>query len=296
MNDDQLVRRLPDVLWSDWHRRASSITPLGGGMNSVTALVTADHRQWVAKWVRTGHSAGLHNGARVAARLADAGLRAARPLPTVHGELWIGWAAGSLALLEFVPGRELTGVDRDQPHVAGALARAHTLLGTSSQRGSFFSWLGDDQRLDDVAPWVLPPIRTVTAEFRALPRLTWGTVHADPSPDAFILDEAAGGVGIIDWAGASEGPLMYDLASVVMYLGGPVQSVTFLAHYAKQGPLPGEEISQHLPAFRRFRAIVQADYFARRILTSDLTGINSAAENDKGLSDAEHMLQELNVL
>jgi hypothetical protein len=35
-------------------------------------------------------------------------------------------------------------------------------------------------------------------------------------------DAATGHCGIIDWSSAEHGPLLYDLASAVMYLGGPL--------------------------------------------------------------------------
>lgn len=260
-------------------------------MNSFTALVVADHHRWVAKWVRAADSAGLQQGAQIATRLAAEGMRSGRPLPTMHGELMTALGGGSVVLLEHVPGRELTGEVRDQPDLAGALARAHALLGPSEPDAGFMSWLGDDQRVGDVADWVLPAIETVLAEFRGLPSVTWGTLHADPSPEAFILDETTGEVGIIDWSAACAGPLMYDVASAVMYLGGPANARTLLEHYASGGPLTAEEINQHLPTFLRLRAIVQADYFARRVLNNDLTGIDHQTENHKGLDDAQQMLR-----
>ena len=121
-------------------------------------------------------------------------------------------------------------------------------------------------------------------------------MHADPSPEAFILDESTGDVGIIDWGGACRGPLLYDVASAVMYLGGTDNAAAFLTRYAERGPVPTGELDRHLPAFRRFRAIVQADYFCRRRLADDLTGIDTPDENQKGLRDAEQMLRELGVL
>ena len=236
-HEENLLERLPDLLLANWRLFATSVAPLGGGMNSFTALVVADHHRWVAKWVRAADSAGLRQGAQIAARLAAKGMRSGRPLPTMHGELMTALGGGSVVLLEHVPGRELTGEVRDQPDLAGALARAHALLGPSEPDAGFMSWLGDDQRVGDVAAWVLPAIEVVLAEFRGLPSVTWGTLHADPSPEAFILDETTGEVGIIDWSAACAGPLMYDVASAVMYLGGPANARTFLEHYASGGPL-----------------------------------------------------------
>jgi hypothetical protein len=40
----------------------------------------------------------------------------------------------------------------------------------------------------------------------------------------------------------------------------------------------------------RFRWAVQADYFASRITSNDLTGINWPQENEKGLEDARRAL------
>jgi hypothetical protein len=45
----------------------------------------------------------------------------------------------------------------------------------------------------------------------------------------------------------------------------------------------------------RFRWAVQADYFARRLATGDLTGITSSADNEKGLEDARQWLVRLSV-
>lgn len=60
--------------------------------------------------------------------------------------------------------------------------------------------------------------------------------------------------------------------------------------------MPADELDQHLHTFRRFRAIVQADYCARRVLNNDLTGINNDSENLKGLHDAHGMLRRLDVI
>jgi hypothetical protein len=48
-----------------------------------------------------------------------------------------------------------------------------------------------------------------------------------------------------------------------------------------------DEVERGLAVMVRFRWAVQADYFARRIATGDLTGIDSAAENENGLADAQ---------
>lgn len=98
--------------------------------------------------------------------------------------------------------------------------------------------------------------------------------------------------GLIDWAGARRGPVLYDVASAVMYLGGRKHATTFLAAYESEGPLLDGEIA-HLDAFSRFREVVQGVYFAARLATNDLTGGIHHAENEKGLRDARRRLGAL---
>ena len=50
------------------------------------------------------------------------------------------------------------------------------------------------------------------------------------------------------------------------------------------------EVERALSIMLRFRWAVQADYFARRIVEHDLTGITSPADNEKGLEDARRWL------
>lgn len=296
MNDDQLVAALPGLLDRHWDRTATTVRPLGGGMNSCTALVIIGDDRFAAKWVPGPASNGLRAGAEIARRLADHELIAGPPLPTSSGDLVAGLDGGSLALLEFVDGTPLTGDAGDQPIIAEALAAAHRALGSRQRKAPFFDWLGDRPQVTDVADWVLPSIKVVSDEYRGLPPITWGTLHTDPTPDAFLHDVRTGRIGIIDWTGACEGPVLYDIASAVMYLGGARSAQRFLQTYAATGVLPTVELHDHLTTFSRFRAIVQADYFARRILDDDLTGIEDRSENQKGLNDARNMLTDLGVL
>jgi homoserine kinase type II len=113
-----------------------------------------------------------------------------------------------------------------------------------------------------------------------------GLLHADPAPEAFRLDLASAQCGIIDWSSARYGPLLYDLASAVMYLGGPTRASAMTDTYQAAALLTGREIAEGLPVMLRFRWAVQADYFAWRITVNDLTGITGPEENEKGLEDA----------
>jgi homoserine kinase type II len=124
--------------------------------------------------------------------------------------------------------------------------------------------------------------------------LTWSVLHTDPAPEAFLHDDATGVTGLVDWTGARRGPVLYDVASTVMYLGGREHAAAFLATYRAQGPLGNDEL-RHLDAFRRFREAVQGTYFARRLAAHDLTGGIDQAENEKGLHDARRRLGALGL-
>lgn len=98
--------------------------------------------------------------------------------------------------------------------------------------------------------------------------------------------------GLIDWAGARWGPVLYDVASAVMYLGGPLKASTFLSTYQSRGPLMTQEM-HNLDSFRRFREAVQGAYFAGGLATNDLTGGIDQAGNEQGPRDARRRLGAL---
>jgi homoserine kinase type II len=141
-------------------------------------------------------------------------------------------------------------------------------------------------------PWLRPAI---TAALDALDaaepaRMTWGLLHADPAPGAFRLDPATGQCGVIDWSYALHGPLLYDLASAVMYTGGPAQARELIRAYLSQGTITPDEAARGLAPMLRFRSAVQASYFAWRISENNLTGISGPLDNEKGLEDARRFL------
>ena len=119
-------------------------------------------------------------------------------------------------------------------------------------------------------------------------------LHTDPSPEAFRHDASTGVTGLVDWTGARRGPVLYDVASAVMYLGGSEHSAAFLTTYAAEGPLAPDEM-RHLDAFRRFREAIQGTYFAWRLATNDLTGGIDRPENERGLNDARRRIGELGL-
>ena len=69
-----------------------------------------------------------------------------------------------------------------------------------------------------------------------------------------------------------------------MYAGPRV-----LTAYARSGPLGDDELAE-APVFLAFRWAVQACYFAGRRHRGDLTGIDGAEDNEKGLADARRGL------
>ena len=126
----------------------------------------------------------------------------------------------------------------------------------------------------------------LTALQRREPTWPHGLLHADPAPGAFRHDATTGHCGIIDWSSAHYGPLLYDLASAVMYLGGVRRAAAMTDAYLSAGILTEREVADGLPVMLRFRWAVQADYFAWRITAKDLTGVTGPEENEKGLEDA----------
>jgi homoserine kinase type II len=288
------VEELADLLHRRWGWAEVDLSPLGGGMNSETWLVRHAGSTYVAKRVAPAALRDLTTGCAAATLLAEAGLATGRPVPTATGELVA--VSDRTAVLEHVPGRELDGVsDEEQRLVARTLALVHAARqpDRGPTTGQFFRWLRPDSRGVRAHPWLPAAIAAVRAETDGR-CFTWSLLHTDPAPEAFRHDEATGATGLIDWAGAQRGPVLYDVASAVMYLGGTARASAFLEAYRAHGPLDADEL-RDLDAFRRFRWAVQAAYFAGRLAARDLTGITDASENRRGLSDARKGLAALGV-
>jgi len=289
MDEAALARIAPDLVRVAWGRVVRSAEPLGGGMNSTTALLKLPDGSFVAKWVPTASAGALASGCEVAQLLAGHGLVTGEPLPTLDGRLTVPVGQGAVALLSFVAGEPLTANSvRDQKAMAVTLARVHAAETTTSSA----PFMSDEvaELVHDVEPWIRPNVRVVLDEYDRLPALTWGVLHADPAPEAFLRQET-GEVALIDWTASARGPVLYDVASAVMYLGGRVKAEAFWHVYAGISPVPAAELEQHLEAFSRLRAAVQAAYFSMRVATADPTGIADQRENWKGLRDAEQMLR-----
>lgn len=286
---------IPELLHRFWGMHAAHVTPLGGGMNSETWLVEDQGSTYVAKRVPQTAIAELVAGCEIAAALAAAGFISGPPVPTSDGRLVL--TEHALALLEYVPGRELQGeTDEEQRWIASTLAGVHRAGSPASGPGTatfMADWLSPQLPGVEAHPWLAPAMERVRAETDPM-AVTWSVLHTDPSPEAFVHNDSTGATGLIDWAGARRGPVLYDVASAVMYLGGTEESGAFLSTYQTHGPLAAEELQQ-LDAFRRFRSVVQGAYFAWRLAAHDLTGGIDQSENLKGLSDARRRLTELGL-
>lgn len=289
---------MPDVaelLGEFWGMHGSDVRPLGGGINSETWLVEHRGSTFVAKRVSPTGLDDLIAGCEVAATLAEAGFVTGPPVATSDGRLVL--IEHALALLEYVPGRELEGVTaEEQRWIASTLAGVHGAGGPvhGGTAASFMThWLSKE--LPGVAghPWLLRVVDAVRSETDSLP-VTWSVLHTDPSPEEFRRDDNTGVTGLVDWTGSKRGPVLYDVASAVMYLGGTEDADAFLTTYAEEGPLAEQELD-HLDAFRRFREAIQGTYFAWRLATNDLTGGISRSENEKGLNDARRRIGALGL-
>jgi Ser/Thr protein kinase RdoA (MazF antagonist) len=282
---EPLVLFPEDVLAEHWGLGAADVRPHHGGMNSGTWFVTAGQRRYVAKAV-TGSvitpadpALWFRGGIAVADALAVRGFRSGAPVRTIDGALTVPYHGGALAVLTLVAG----GPVDDQRAIGTTLAAAHRLLRDVSVEGEVgMDWVDPAAAHLWLRPWLRDAVADVVRDLAETGPLTTGLLHADPAPEAFIGD------GLIDWGVAMRGPLLYDIASAVMYLAedGP----DFLDGYRAGGTIPDPELREALPVLLRFRYAVQADYFARRIAMNDLTGVVDADDNERGLEDARRAL------
>ena len=282
------------VIREEWGVEPEAVRAHTGGMNSKTWMVTAGDRRWVAKAVPADAGARFTSGLKAAAIVESAGIPAGTPEPTPDGRTSISIGGHVLALLRYVDGEPLVGDDAGEQRLMGStLGRAHqALIGMHVPGARGFHWLDADAPHLSVERWVRPAVRDAMTAYEALPRaaLSIGLLHTDPAPEAFLLDARTGICGLIDWDTGLVGPLMYDVASAVMYLGGADRPSSFLDAYLTVGPVSDTEVDHALAPMLRLRWAIQADYFARRLATNDLTGIADARENQDGLDDARRAI------
>jgi Ser/Thr protein kinase RdoA (MazF antagonist) len=277
-----------------WGLADAQVSVHNGGMGSETWFVDRGDRRWVAKAVTPDDGNPFAGGLAVACRLEQAGIPAGAPVPARDGQLVVRAGDAWLALLTWVPGRALTGQDDTEQDLIGrTLAQVHqALAGHEVEQAQRFHWVDPDADYLSLRPWLRPAITAALAVLDAAhpDTMSWGLLHTDPAPEAFRLDPATGRCGVIDWSCALYGPLLYDLASAVMYVGGPGHAKTLVRAYLGEGVLGAAEVEHGLAPMLRFRWAVQANYFAWRIAGNNLTGISGPQENEKGLEDARLFL------
>ncbi|MFC7484506.1 phosphotransferase enzyme family protein [Luedemannella flava] len=281
-------------LADSWGLQDAVIEVHNGGMNSATWLVSDGVGRWVAKAVVPASRRDFAAGLAVTAALEGSGIPAGASVVARDGEHVVAVDGVPVALLTWVPGEELTGGDAAEQRLIGrTLARTHRALrDVSVPDMERFHWVDPQGEHLSIRPWIRGAVASAVAAYDELdpPTLSWGLLHTDPAPEAFRLDRASNVCGLIDWSVAMVGPLLYDLASAVMYVGGTDRAGSLIDAYVDQGVVRCAEVERGLSVMLRFRWAVQADYFARRIATQDLTGIGSAAENEEGLAHAHALL------
>lgn len=266
------------VLREYWDLKVSGLEVLTGGMNSAAWLASAGGWRVVVKAVGLDDS-GFGPGLELAARLDDAGVRTGRPRVSKHGRFVERVDGRQVAVLEYVDGVELGPAD--QAVIGDLLGQVH--LATAVEPGATADWLRfllPFEESLDLEPWIRPAVEGAAADAVRLGPVSWAWLHGDPAAEAFRR-QSDGQIALIDWGGAMRGPILYDIASAVMYNGDPV-----VAAYRRRRPDLTDELDRGLPTFLRVRYAVQAGYFAWRITTNLLTGITDPAENHKGLADA----------
>lgn len=278
---------LGTLLVEDWGLREALVTPLAGGMNSLTWAVRTPGASYVAKWVPREATDLFAAGATTAQLAARSGVLTGASVSTRCGDRLARLGDGVVALLEHVPGVELEGeTDEDAAVMGEVLARVHAVTRGRAAPGALaWHWVEEDRFDAD------PELRTVAADVvRAvedLGALVHGLCHGDPAPEAFLRSE--NGVGLIDWGSVVDGPLLYDVASAVMYLGGPTYAAPLVRAYAAHGG-PATADLDHVDLMLRMRWVVQADYFAGRLASDDRTGLDDAADNRRGYERARRAL------
>ena len=243
-------------------------------MNSSTWMVATGPKRYVLKIAGAGDAPGL----QAAAWLNSHGLRTGRAGPD-----------GDVRRPPRRPARvrrgPSLGTDADDVDLVGeTLGRAHSLLVGAPVPEDLdrWPWAWLDPAVIDEPDLRAAAARAIAEAERVAPTTTHGILHGDPAPEAFLASDE--GVALIDWGAACHGPLLFDVASARMYAGPRV-----LAAYARTGPLGEDELAE-APVFLAFRWAVQACYFAGRRHRGDLTGIDGAEGNEKGLADARRGL------
>jgi homoserine kinase type II len=289
------VDELRTAIRTNWQHAVGECGPLPDGMNASFWQVDLGDRHCVAKAVPAAVRRQFEAGLASAEWLTAAGIAAGAPLRAGNGALTVPLDGSVLALLCDVPGRSLVHDDPlDQQWWGDALGRAHRALSGFSHSGVVrFHWVRPDAAHLGIEGWIRPAVGAAVealAKLSVTDQLSYGVLHGDPSPQAFRFDLATGRTGLVDWGAAGAGPLVYDIASAVMYAGGTAQAGDLVDGYIAAGAVPHDEVEVALPTLLRFRYAVQADYYARRVWAGEQTGVSDPRADLVGLHRARDLL------
>ncbi|MBB4739744.1 homoserine kinase type II [Actinoplanes octamycinicus] len=284
MPEDDIVRT---ALREQWHLAPSEITELPRAVMSRGWEVTAGPDRYVARLAETAARLPVEAGLAAAVHLRGVRIEAGEPVRTLSGALTVETPHGALAVLRRVPGRHLDGADPvDQQWWGERLGAVHRAL-----EGFRHPGLKPWQPLDpeaahlDAEPWLRGAVAAaVTAATRltVTDRLTYGVLHGDPAPEAFVLDASTGRSGLLHCGACGTGPLVYDVAAAVIYAGGPERAAELLDGYRAAGPVAADELEVALPVLLRLRWAVLAERSARRPCPTGLAAAREALESMPG--------------
>ncbi|GAA0803325.1 phosphotransferase enzyme family protein [Spirilliplanes yamanashiensis] len=268
--DDPRLDAIRASLRRHWHLRPSAVVEMPAGWMSRAWAVRDDSGLYVVRLVDDVARQPFEAGLAAAQHLHDAGFTIGEPVRTLGGSLTAAAPDGTLGLVRRVPGDLLDGRDPvDQRWWGERLAAAHAALTGFTHRGlQRWHWLHPDAAHLTVEPWLRPAVADAVAALTRLTvadQLTYGVLHGDPAPEAFVVDGRTGRTGIVDWGPCGTGPLVYDLAAAVAYAGGPGAAGDLIDAYVSAGPVGRDEVEAALPVLLRFRWAVQADWHARRL-------------------------------
>jgi Ser/Thr protein kinase RdoA (MazF antagonist) len=286
--------QLRSTLRAMWHRTVRRCSPCHDGalwqVRTAPSDVLDEPADLVAKWVPAHRGERLTGGLGVAEHLDDLGLDAGAPLIAVDGCTSVPLHSGMLALLRRAPGRPLDPADPvDQQFWGDMLGRVHrALIGYHHPRLTRPGPLDPTAAHLALQPWLRPAVAAAATALRRLTladQLSYGVLHGDPDPAAFRIDRDTGRVGLVGWGWASTGPLLFDVAVAVGYVGGIPAAGEFLEGYRAAGPLRPGELEAGLPTVLRSCWARRADGLARRLHTgtspdpaADLAGLAQAQQ------------------
>ena len=282
MPDDDLLR---SALREQWHLVPGEITALPATLLSRGWEVTAGADRYVARLNDAEARQPVEAGLSAAEHLRARDILAGEPVRTLAGALTVRALDGSLAVLRRVPGRMLDGADPvDQQWWGDRLGVLHRALQAFHHPG-LRPWQLLDADAPHLAaePWLRPAVAEAVAaavRITVTDRLTYGVLHGDPSPAAFVVDPHTGRAGLLDCGASGTGPLVYDVAAAVLYAGGPERSAELLDGYLAAGPVARDELDVALPVLLRLRWAVLADRAARSGRTGKLALARAALLNE----------------